>query len=117
MGDRANIAVKDSWGDGTVYLYGHWSGSTLPDTLQTALRKKWRWDDSAYLARIIFEQMIDQQEARGLETGFGLSATVGDGDDRVLFLDCDKQTITRNERTWTFEEYCDLSEEQLERVW
>ena len=35
MGDRGNIIVKD--GDSTVYLYTHWSGSRLNETLKQAL--------------------------------------------------------------------------------
>ena len=65
MGDRGNVKV-----DG-VYLYTHDMGTSLPFVVKRALRKQWRWDDSAYLARIIFCEMIKGREQD--EFGFGIS--------------------------------------------
>ena len=90
MGDRANVYVKD--GEGGVYLYSHWGGTELPGTLQQAMKRKLRWDDRAYLARIIFCEMVAGQERD--ETGFGISPDIPDGADRVLIVDCDKKTIS-----------------------
>lgn len=116
MGDRANVYMKD--GDRGVYLYTHWNGTDLPRTLQTALRKKWRWDDAAYLARIIFCHMIEGLEDE--ECGFGISTHPPDGQDRVLVVDCALETVQdvtfensryrprkphRVLRTWTFEAF------------
>jgi len=107
MGDRANVRVD---GAGSVYLYTHWSGSELPETLQRALMAgRSRWDDSPYLARIIFCEMVSGQERE--TTGFGISGNVGDGDNRVLIVDCKAGTVTfPNKDTLTFEEYINIDD-------
>ena len=85
MGDRANVFMKEQYQEeGGVYLYTHWGGTDLPETVQSAMKKQQRWDDGSYLARIIFCQMIAGHEAG--ETGYGISATLGDGDDRILIM-------------------------------
>ena len=93
MGDRANVYVKDFDQKSGTYLYTHWSGDELPQIVQTALAKRMRWDDSPYLTRIIFCEMV--KDAYYEETGYGISATVGDGDDRILVVDPNTQTIWR----------------------
>lgn len=118
MGDRANVYIKNEGTQG-VYLYTHWSGTELPATLQAALKKRWRWNDYQYLARIIFDEMT--KDDHGEETGYGISAVVGDGEGRVLMLDCDvpggKVKVKSRSTSWTFEEYCNLSESELKEVW
>ena len=93
MGDRANVSITGRY-SGTVYLYTHWRGTELPALVAEVLagRAIGRWDDPAYLARIVFSALI--KDAIDDPTGFGISATVGDGDDRIVALDCDTQTIT-----------------------
>lgn len=116
MGDRANIYIKNTKDSG-VYLYTHWDGSVLPTILQEALRKKWRWDDDAYLARIIFCRMVKGAEAE--ECGYGISAVICDGNDRVLEIDCEYEKVVargRNKR-WSFQQYCDLSDAELGDIW
>lgn len=90
MGDRANVYVKD--GESGTYLYTHWSGTELPQILATALRRgRGRWDDGQYLARIIFCQMIKGAESEA--TGYGISANVVDGDDRIIVVDPGTQLV------------------------
>ncbi len=119
MGDRANILIGgvDDGEFRGVYLYTHWSGTELPLTLQTALKKQWRWDDEQYLARVVFCEMVKGNEMT--ETGYGISAVVGAGAGRVLKVDATAQTVMhmRSGRTWTFDEYCNLSEDELFAVW
>ena len=115
MGDRANICVKEDQNDNGVYLYTHWTGTELPATLQTALAKKWRWSDSAYLARIIFDVMTDGD--RGSETGYGISTFICDGQDRVLEVDCSAQRVRRNDKSWTFSQYVALSDWEIRNAW
>jgi len=91
MGDRGNIIVKD--GESKVYLYTHWGGSELKKTLKEALiRGKNRWDDGSYLTRIIFCEMV-QDEEMGL-TGFGISSVMGDGGTDIV-VDVDKQKVNK----------------------
>lgn len=70
MGDRAMVKIKDN--EGGVYLYTHWRGSELADVVQTALARKIRWDDSEYLARIVFDAMTAGHQ--GEETGYGIAS-------------------------------------------
>jgi hypothetical protein len=93
MGDRAQIAIKDSGTDRRVYLYTHWTGSELIPTLRRALARKQRWDDSCYLTRIIFCEMVKGDE--NSETGFGIdTAQHGDVYYKIPVLDCDTQMIS-----------------------
>jgi len=89
MGDRANVYVKNTDTQG-VFLYSHWGGTELPATVQKALKRKARWDDEQYLARIIFDTMTD---GRAGDTGFGISAVIGDNSYPIIYLDCRTQEI------------------------
>jgi len=87
MGDRGNIVVDD--GGKRVFLYSHWSGGDLPQVLSKALGRKQRWSDGQYLARIIFcEMLAGSSEGLEGETGFGISAEVGDNEYPYLVVDC-----------------------------
>lgn len=101
MGDRANVKVVDF--DSTVFLYTHWSGSELPTVLQAALKRgRERWDDGQYLTRIIFCEMIGKDS--GL-TGYGISSVVGDGDDHIITVNIQKQTVSIGDEKFDFEDY------------
>ncbi len=92
MGDRANVYVQTgSYAPGEgVYLYSHWGGHDLFKTLQKALTPHERWDDHAYLTRIIAREMGLGQ---GGETGFGISTRQPDNEYRVFVIDCDKRRV------------------------
>jgi len=96
MGDRANVVIiaddEEIEANRAVFLYGHWSGSELPEDLKRALDRKERWDDPQYLSRIIFEEMIPASQ-RGAETGFGITTTMGDNEYPLLVVDCPRQVI------------------------
>lgn len=115
MGNRANIRVIE--GNSEVWLYTHWSADQLPTILAAALIKRWRWDDAPYLTRIIFETMLGATDSFGTETGFGISSKCGDGGDRVLNVDVDRQKVYWRSHVWTFEEYVALSAGELARLW
>lgn len=113
MGDRGNVLIgyKDRPG---VYLYTHWEGTELPKTVQKALAKRWRWDDEAYLTRIIFDEMTDGQHGR--ENGFGISTDMLDNQIArpIINLDCYNKTVTIGCSIWTFEEYIN---DNLDDMW
>lgn len=93
MGDRGNIIVKDD--ESTVYLYTHWTGSDLPIVIKAALQRgKDRWDDGAYLARILFCELVKGDEME--TTGFGISSIMGDGGTDIT-VDVDKQVVVDDE--------------------
>ena len=102
MGDRGNIQIKDRWSkhDG-VYLYSHWGGSELPQTLARALdspQGRGGWTDSSYLTRVIFCQMLadgrygDKDVLAG-ETGYGIGDREMDPEHPTLVVDCSEQTV------------------------
>lgn len=89
MGDRANIVIREDWQDQgdkeAVFLYSHWGGYELPQTLRDALvDARGRWDDAPYLARMIFDRMIDTEQ--GGETGFGISNRLTDNEYDLIVL-------------------------------
>lgn len=105
MGDRAQVAVKQRGGK-PVYLYTHWNGSELEDTVRDALAKRWRWDDPMYLTRIVFCEMVKGDEAS--ETGFGIGLNKqGDLNKPLITLDpcATPPTVTIGKRAGTFEEF------------
>ncbi len=97
MGDRGNIKV------GKVYLYTHWGGSEIKQILKNALSKKLRWDDEAYLTRIIFCEMI-KEDVSG-ETGFGISTEICDNDNVILEVDVENQEVKFGDTIKTFNEF------------
>jgi hypothetical protein len=118
MGDCGNIVVQEDK-DHRVYLYTHWSGSEMPETLRSALvRGKERWSDPQYLARIIFCEMVHSDN--GL-TGFGITSRVHDNSHPLVVVDCEKQEIRLEPepdgshapgkpKAWTFAAYAALPE-------
>jgi hypothetical protein len=95
MGDRANVLLKE--GKSEIYLYTHWDGTNLPEKVREAIASKegrGRWDDSAYLNRIIFSRMI--KDCVLGETGYGISPTPCDGQDRIIVVDHDKMRVYRD---------------------
>ena len=126
MGDRGNIViVQHPWRQKPedplefVVFYTHWSGCEIGSTVQAALQKHWRWDDPAYLARIIFDVLTSS--AHDEETGFGISTGICDNEHPILIVDTrNKQISFAGEKDWknpnawyghwTYEEFCALSD-------
>jgi hypothetical protein len=77
MGNRGNIEIcqpiegKES-GEVTLYLYTHWTGDTVCETLAKALDdNRGRWNTPDYMTRIIFNELQgDDRSSRG----FGIAA-------------------------------------------
>lgn len=88
MGDRANAVVLDSYREPeAVFLYSHWGGYELPEIVREALGSdagRGRWDDSAYLARIVFDCMVGEDQ--GEETGFGIATRPPDNEYPFIVL-------------------------------
>lgn len=113
MGDRANIEMKST--EGSIYLYTHWNGSGLPLTLKNALSREKRWDDEAYLTRIIFCEMVKGEEQG--ETGYGISLQIQDNEHPLVVVDTDSQTVGIGGHTWTFGEYIESSNDQIIKLY
>ena len=87
MGDRAQVLIKDTG----VFLYTHWNGTELIETVKRALTKRQRWDDPEYLARIIFDEMVGK--GQGEETGFGIGTEQHGDVWRIITVDCERSMI------------------------
>jgi hypothetical protein len=91
MGDRRNIELKYSTGE-SIYLYTHWCGSDLPNTLASALdRGRDRWSDESYLARVIFSEMV-KRDVLGV-TGYGIAPYEIDPQSPTLVVDLKGMTV------------------------
>lgn len=72
MGDRAMAEIRTE--GGSLYLYTHGGGSSLPDDSKEAiLFARERWSDYPYAVRIIVDQLT--REGRDEQTGYGLMLT------------------------------------------
>lgn len=93
MGDKGNIVVRQesNTNRGDVWFYTHWSGGDIKKTAQKALEKgRGRWGDSSYLARIVFQQLIGEDDG---ETGFGVSTSIADNEHDILVIDDTSSTV------------------------
>lgn len=117
MGDRGNIVMRfheESGNNDTkttdIYFYTHWRGSSLLKIVQSALRRGWRWDDDAYLARIIFNDL--QGDDRG-ETGFGIAPFECDNEHPLVVVDTFKKRVERDGESWPFEVFVKMDVDKL----
>ena len=114
MGDRANCIVHQNWWKSDkppVWLYTHWSGHQLLGMVQRAIQKRWRWNDPAYLTRIIFDVMTEGRQ--GEETGFGISTFPQDNEHPYVVVDPREQEVRLEDpssravkQRWSFEAFC-----------
>lgn len=105
MGNRCNIVVSEKSVQGktlksvlknSLVFYGHWCGSEMITRLQAALNKHERWDDPAYLARIIFCEFVGLNDFNGT-TGYGISiGKIDDNDDNnpIIVVDVARQCVS-----------------------
>ncbi|MHA1170381.1 MAG: hypothetical protein ACTSRU_21345 [Candidatus Hodarchaeales archaeon] len=92
MGDRGQVKIIDSWDETkAVYLYTHWGATYLIEDVHRALSRRARWDDSCYLARIIFCEML-HGDLDG-ETGYGICTNQHGDIWRLIEVDCKNQRI------------------------
>lgn len=92
MGDRANVKMTED--GGSVWFYTHSAGSRLPELVRQGLENgRSRFGDSPYLNRILFDALT--KGYIGETTGFGIDFRAGDGDDRVIVVDHDSNTVYR----------------------
>jgi len=95
MGDRAQVhivAQKDKEYNHDVWLYTHWRGTELPETVSRAIDRGERWNDAEYLTRIIFSEMV-KNDIDG-ETGYGIGNHQHGDVYRVITVDVDEREIT-----------------------
>lgn len=103
MGMRAQVLIEDTG----VYLYTHWGSETLPDVVKKTIAKGWRLNDPEYFTRILFEAMLENESARGSETGFGIgTAEHGDLEYPAIKVNCERGIvrIPQPEQWYSFNE-------------
>lgn len=128
MGDRANVFIPMIGADfktpSGVYLYDHWGGATLPYHVQSALARRQRWDHDCYLARMIYCEMIRNQDFDD-ECGPAICSHRPDNEHPVIVVNCNTQKVgfamegqePRCYIEWTFDEYVALDAAQLRKDW
>jgi len=88
MGTRAQVYFPET----KIYLYQHYDGYNLPNTVRDALKRgKDRWDDPEYLARIVFCEMI-RDDIDGT-AGYGIDAVRHDDIEYLVTLDTNRQRV------------------------
>lgn len=112
MGDRGNVKLQYESG-ADIYLYTHWTGSHLDGIVARALdRGRNRWGDDAYLARIIFAELIRDDVLA--ETGYGISPTIGDGDDQIVSVNFATDEVTGlNGETISFADFIKRHQKEI----
>ncbi len=98
MGERAQVKVVSQYADNPVYLYTHYDGSNLINIVKKSIIKQKRWNDSEYLARIIFCEMI-KEDIEG-STGFGIGTSEHGDIEYLDIVDIPNQRVI----------HCDLHE-------
>ena len=91
MGTRAQCFIVDAG----IYLYQHYDGYDLPQIVRDSLateRAQNRANDPEYLARIVFEDMINDH--LGTETGYGIGTTQHRDIEYLVTVECANRTLT-----------------------
>lgn len=109
MGDRANIIIKDTG----IAMYLHWGAKTVEKQIKTVLQKRERWDEPAYLARMIFNETTKDLKSDILGSGLYVVNSdneVWDGH-IIIIINCKEETVAVRDneqgtlRLYTFEEF------------
>lgn len=75
-----------------IFFYSHWGGSELPQIVADALKRgESRWDDEAYLARIIFSELVKDEVLE--PTGYGIAPFQPDNEHPVVEVDARLKTV------------------------
>jgi hypothetical protein len=98
MGTSSQVCLETE--DGPLYFYKHYDGRRVMVDVQKALSMKLRWDDSHYLARIIFEQMISENTDK--ECGYGIGLREMPNISLLVIVDCERKEVTVKKNTLKF---------------
>lgn len=101
MGDRATFIIEQNEDTAPVFIYSHWGGDGMMDTLAQALQHakvRIDMDDPWYATRMIFGFMI-QDDPLG-EYGWGLSTTFLDSEHSVPVVNLKDKTVRLLPHRW-----------------
>ena len=128
MGERGNIYFVDQHRGKErlgMYMYSHWGGAVIPSVVEAALRRgREHWGDSQYLARIVFCELVKDDEME--TTGYGLSTRIGDNEHAIVRVDDVDQTVAvcqpgteqgsgKPIGSWSYEEFLKVAK-QLDQM-
>lgn len=120
MGNRSNVVI-DYGSNDKVYLYGHWLGEDSIQVVRDVLSRGQRWDDAPYLARMIFDAMIADEQ--GNESGYGIVPFLLDSEHPIIYLDPNSQTLRIKDyddnltlSECTFEQFIETTEYEFETL-
>lgn len=111
MSDRSNVVIMGNGTEIGIGIYTHSFGSDLPKMVQEALRyAKPRWDDTAYFARMVFDNLLAQAGDHGSEYGWGLYPYAGADDlyeeeHDTIYLTTGTKIVKIGRFKWTFENF------------
>ena len=97
MGDRSNIVVVQP-DNSRIFLYGHWMGDDNYRVAGQVLSRQERWNDHAYIARMLFSLMTSHDP--NSDTGFGISNHMCDNEYPIVVIDPQKQTVHLEQYIW-----------------
>lgn len=93
MGNRANVKVIQYENATPLYLYTHWSGSIWNIELAKALKfGESRWDDEAYLTRILISRMYAEDVNETIGGGIGVDY-IPDNENPIIIVDIGTRTV------------------------
>ncbi len=107
MGCRGNIQIQFS-DKKSIYFYTHWRGGSIKQVVQAALCRRQRWEDEAYLARIIFCELVKGHESE--ETGYGIALYVMDNEHPIVKVIPSTRTVRIGRKSYTFEEFINMED-------
>lgn len=104
MGERGNIEIRQEPKSPSVWFYTHHKGYRTAEIVKKALARRAQWQDSSYLARIIFCELIDGDTHS--ETGYGISTFECDPNYPRVLVDVPNQTVqVGNDTPVSFEDF------------
>lgn len=118
MGDRVNTVLRfqgDSKTD--LYIYGHWSGHSMPATLARGIYyAKGRWDDESYCARIIVSSLLERVSYKDA-LGYGIAPYMPDNEHSLMICDLEKNELCIGDERFSFGEVAELHEREPESLY
>ena len=100
MSTRAQVKIISKEDKYKIYLYQHYDGYDLINTVKKAISLNLRWNDPEYLTRIIFSHMI-ANDVYG-EYGYGIGLYEHGDITYLVVVDIDKQIIMHQEVNRTY---------------
>lgn len=124
MGARGTVEIRYDLKDepNSVFLYTHYGVNEMLSDVKRALNRRKRWDDPAYLARIVFCEMMrngynNDTAAMEDSLSFGIQPyPAGDAEIEIRInfkfktVEVNNKYVPKRSKTYTFEELVEEEE-------